>query len=173
MNIFLLSTDPREAAEAHCDKHVVKMILETAQLLYCAHWVLDPDNLLANAYRKTHPNHPCAIWVRESVENYRWLSDLGICLCQEYTYRYGKTHKTETHINWLSDNFPPLPEIERTPFRMAMPDEFKNADPVIAYKQYYLGAKQRMLIYSKRPPPPFVEKKRAYMTADGKSIPVR
>ena len=160
MNIFLLSMNPREAAESHCDKHVVKMILETAQLLYCAHWVLDPDNLLSNAYKKTHPNHPCAIWVRESVANYRWLCDLGYWLCNEYTFRYSKTHKTETHITWLADNFPPLPDIGPTPFRMAMPDEFKNEDPVVAYKLYYLGAKQRMLIYSKRTPPPFVEKKR-------------
>ena len=173
MNIFVLSINPREAAEYHCDKNVVKMILETAQLLYTAHWILDPDNLPANAYRKTHPNHPCAIWVRESVENYRWLSDLGLCLCREYTFRYGKSHKTKEHINWLSDNFPPLPSVDRTPFRMAMPDEYKNADPVLAYHAYYLGAKERMLTFSKRPPPPFVEKKRAYMTADGKSIPVR
>jgi hypothetical protein len=56
---------------------------------------------------------------------------------------------------------------------MAMPDEYKNPDPVVAYQSYYLGAKERMLMYTKRPPPPFVEKKRAYMTAGGKSIPVR
>lgn len=160
MNIFLLSTDPREAAEAHCDKHVVKMILETAQLLYCAHWVLSPETLPATAYRKTHPNHPCAIWVRESAANYRWLVSLGLCLCSEYTFRYGKTHKTESHIKWLAENYPPLPSSEPTPFRMAMPEEFKDADPIVAYKQYYLGAKQRMLVYSKRPPPAFVEKKR-------------
>jgi len=173
MNIFALSLDPREAAEYHCDKHVVKMILETAQLLYCAHWVLDPDGLPLIAYKKTHPNHPCSIWIRESVENYRWLSDLGLCLCREYTYRYGKTHKTEEHILWLSDNFPPLPMTEQTPFRMAMPNEYKCEDPILAYQSYYLGAKERMLVFSKRPPPPFVEKKRAYMTADGKSIPLR
>lgn len=173
MNIFVLSVIPSEAAEYHCDKHVVKMILETAQLLYTAHWILDPETLSPTAYRKTHVNHPCAIWARESIENYRWLSELGLCLCREYTYRYGKTHKTEEHLKWLSNNFPPLPTVERTPFRMAMPDEFKNADPVLAYHAYYLGAKERMLTFSKRPPPPFVEKKRAYMTADGKSIPVR
>ena len=173
MNIFVLSVIPREAAKYHCDKHVVKMILETAQLLYCAHWVLDPDGLPPTAYKKTHPNHPCSIWIRESVENYRWLSDLGLCLCREYTYRYGKTHKTEEHILWLSDNFPPLPMTEQTPFRMAMPDEYKCEDPILAYQAYYLGAKERMLVFSKRPPPPFVEKKRAYMTADGKSIPLR
>jgi hypothetical protein len=173
MNIFALSPDPREAAESHCDKHVVKMILETAQLLYCAHWVLDPDGLLPTAYKKTHPNHPCSIWIRESIENYRWLSDLGLCLCREYTFRYGKRHKTEDHIQWLSDNFPPLPVVERTPFRMAMPNEFKEDDPIMAYRAYYLGAKERMLVYTMRPPPPVVEKKRAYMTADGKSIPLR
>ena len=173
MNIFVLSLDPREAAEYHCDKHVVKMILETAQLLYCAHWMLDPDGLLPNAYKKTHPNHPCSIWIRESVENYRWLSDLGLALCNEYTYRYGKRHKTQDHLEWLSDNFPPLPVVARTQFRMAMPNEFKCEDPILAYHAYYLIAKERMLIFTKRPPPPFVEKKRAYMTADGKSIPVR
>jgi hypothetical protein len=173
MNIFVLSLDPREAAEYHCDKHVVKMILETAQLLYCSHWMLDPDGLPPTAYKKTHPNHPCSIWIRESVENYRWLSDLGLALCNEYTYRYGKRHKTQDHLEWLSDNFPPLPMVERTQFRMAMPNEFKCEDPILAYHTYYLIAKERMLIFTKRPPPPFVEKKRAYMTADGKSIPVR
>lgn len=160
MNIFLLSTDPREAAEAHCDKHVVKMILETAQLLYCAHWVVDPESVPIGGYRKTHPNHPCAIWTRESRENYRWLCELGIYLCKEYTFRYGKIHKTQEHITWLAEHMPPLPMVPQTPFRMAMPDEFKDADPIVAYQQYYLGAKQRMLVYSKRPPPPFVEKKR-------------
>ena len=173
MNIFVLSTIPRDAAEAHCDKHVVKMILETAQLLYCVHWMTNPAALLPTAYRKTHPNHPCAIWARESLANYRWLCELGDCLCKEYTFRYGKTHKTSAHLEWLAENLPPLPDVPMTPFRMAMPDEFKHEDPVEAYKAYYLGAKERMLKYTRRPPPPFIEKKRAYMTADGKSIPVR
>lgn len=160
MNIFVLSINPREAAEYHCDKHVVKMILETAQLLYSAHWMTNADNIPATAYRKTHVNHPCAIWARESTENYRWLVALGLCLCQEYTYRYGKKHKTEDHLTWLAANTPPLPTMDRTPFRMAMPDEFKCEDPVLAYQAYYLGAKDRLLTFSKRPPPPFVEKKR-------------
>ena len=173
MNIFVLSLDPREAAEYHCDKHVVKMILETAQLLYCSHWMLNPDALPPTAYKKTHPNHPCSIWIRESIENYQWLSELGLALCDEYTYRYGKRHKTQDHLEWLASHIPPLPEVPRTQFRMAMPNEFKCEDPILAYHTYYLIAKERMLIFTKRPPPPFVEKKRAYMTADGKSIPVR
>ena len=160
MNIFVLSLVPREAAEYHCDKHVVKMILETAQLLYCVHWVTDPINVPATAYRKTHINHPCAVWARESIENYQWLVELGLCLCQEYTFRYGKRHKTQDHLEWLSSHLPPLPTTGRTPFRMAMPDEFKCEDPVLAYQAYYLGAKERLLTFSKRPLPPFVEKKR-------------
>lgn len=160
MNIFVLSLVPRIAAEYHCDKHVVKMILETAQLLYSAHWMLKPEGLREGAYRKTHVNHPCAIWARESIENYKWLVDLGLCLCKEYTYRYGKIHKTESHLVWLSMNIPPLPTVPQTPFRMAMPDEYKCEDPILAYQAYYLGAKERMLTFSKRPPPPFVENKR-------------
>lgn len=157
MNIFLLSLNPREAAEAHCDKHVVKMILETAQLLYCAHWVIDPTKLLPTAYRKTHPNHPCAIWVRESLENYRWLCVFGLHLCCEYTFRYGKHHKTDDHIWWLFENMPAIPDIGPTPFRLAMPDEYKCPDPVASYRAYYLGAKQRMLVYSKRSRPEFLD----------------
>jgi hypothetical protein len=160
MNIFVLSLVPREAAEYHCDKHVVKMILESAQLLYSAQWVLAPATIPETAYRKTHVNHPCAVWVRESIENYQWLIDLGLALCSEYTFRYGKVHKTEAHLIWLAANPPPLPTTSRTPFRMAMPDEYKCEDPVLAYQAYYLGAKERMLKFSKRPPPPFVEKKR-------------
>jgi hypothetical protein len=173
MNIFALALDPRTAAEYHCDKHVVKMILETAQLLYCAHWVVRPEGLPETAYRKTHPNHPCSIWIRESIENYKWLCELGISLCREYTFRYRKVHKTEAHIVWLSENCLPLPMVPRTPFRMAMPDEYKQENPVLAYRAYYLGAKERMLVWTNRRPPAFVEKKRAYMTAGGKSIPVR
>jgi hypothetical protein len=87
MNIFVLSLNPRIAAELHCDKHVVKMILETAQLLYSVHWLINPDVLPDNAYKKTHVNHPCAVWARDNAENYRWLCALGYYLCKEYTFR--------------------------------------------------------------------------------------
>jgi hypothetical protein len=155
MNIFFLSLDPSEAARLHCDKHVVKMILETAQLLYTAHWVYE-SSLPEGAYRKTHPNHPSARWVRESLENYTWLCRLGLALCEEYTYRYGKIHKTQHHLEWLSGHSPHnLVNVGWTLPRLAMPDEFKNNDPVIAYRNYYKGAKARLLSYTKRPTPDF------------------
>jgi hypothetical protein len=155
MNIFFLSLDPTEAARLHCDKHVVKMILETAQLLYTAHWMYE-STLPDGAYRKTHPNHPSARWVRESLANYVWLCRLGLALCEEYTYRYGKTHKTQHHLEWLIAHSPRgLVNIGWTLPRLAMPDEFKNNDPVVAYRNYYKGAKSRLLSYTKRPMPDF------------------
>jgi len=90
MNIFFLSLNPQEAARLHCDKHVVKMILETTQLLYSSHWILNPENLPENAYKLAHKNHPCSIWVRSSITNYMWLASLGLWLCEEYKYRYGE-----------------------------------------------------------------------------------
>ena len=158
MNIFFLSFNPRIAAEHHCDKHVVKMILETAQLLYSAHWAQTRLSLPHNAYKKTHANHPCAIWTRESIDNYMWLCQLGMALCSEYTYRYGKIHKTQSHIEWLTAHPPALPKIGVTKIRQAMPPEFKQPNPVEAYRAYYLGAKSRMLVYSKRPTPAFLAK---------------
>ena len=159
MNIFVLSRSPRRAAELHCDKHVVKMILETAQLLYCVHWVCGTP-LPEGAYKQTHKNHPCAIWVRTSIENYRWLCALGTWLCIEYTFRYGKTHKTDAHLRWLRCNEPAVPSVGLTPFVQAMPDEYKHEDPVEAYRTYYRLGKleQRGIVtYKKRSIPAFLK----------------
>jgi len=160
MNIFLLDWNPQKAAEYHCDKHVVKMILECAQLLYCAHWVLNPQYLPEDAYKKTHPNHPSAIWTRESIENYEFVQELAMELCKEYTFRYEKIHKTQKHIDWLRT--PPLniPAIKMTPFRLAMPDKYKQEDPVESYKVFYRESKMKerdIVSYKKREWPAFLK----------------
>lgn len=137
MNIFYLDRDPREAARMQCDRHVVKMILETAQLLSTAHHELDGKS---PAYKPTHKNHPSAVWVRSSANAYIWawhhLAELG----REYTRRYGKTHKTiREHLEKLA----PLPKAladDVTPFvdpPQCMYDDCKHEDTVIAYQQYY------------------------------------
>lgn len=160
MNIFFLSFNPRLAAEHHCDKHVVKMILETAQLLYSAHWVTDPTRLLPDAYKLAHKNHPCAIWTRESLDNYKWLCELGYWLCQEYRFRYkNKTHKTESHLEWLRANPPAIPSIGITTIRLAMPDEYKRPNPVESYRTYYRENKlkiRNIVKYSRRSPPEYL-----------------
>jgi hypothetical protein len=163
MNIFFLDFCAKLAAEYHCDKHVVKMILETAQLLYSAHWVLDGGaNLPANAYKKTHANHPCAIWARTSLANYQWLADLGWFLCKEYQHRYGehKLHKCEWHIVWLREHAPMgAPEIGITQLPQAMPDDYKRRHPVQAYRTYYRENKlkiRNIVKYTRRSPPAFL-----------------
>ena len=98
MNIFVLDYNPTRAAKMQCDKHVVKMALETAQLLCTAF----PGGTAP--YKLTHFNHPCAIWCRESLKNYNWLIDHGIALCDEYQHRYGKTHKSKEVILWCKRN---------------------------------------------------------------------
>ena len=159
MNIFLLDFNARRAAQYHCDKHVVKMILETAQLLFTSHWVLAPEGLPPSAYKKTHANHPCAIWVRESLANYIWLCTLGKELCAEFTYRYGKIHKTQFHLEWLIEH-PPLGllDVGITTLRLAMPDECKHPNAVTAYRTYYRESKRRLLTYTRREPPEFLAK---------------
>jgi hypothetical protein len=133
MNIFYLDNDPTKCAQYHCDKHVVKMILESAQLLCTAHWVSGGEA----PYRKTHVNHPSNKWVRESLSNYKWLCELGMELCKEYTYRYGKIHKTQQHIEWLIDNLPNIEDKGFTEMPQAMPDECKMEDPIEGYRNYY------------------------------------
>ena len=162
MNIFFLSWSPREAAQLHCDKHVVKMIIESAQLLYSAHWLLHPEGLLPTAYRLAHKNHPCSIWVRESLTNYLWLCSLGWWLCKEYTYRYGKTHKTEQHIIWLMNNPPKnIPYVGMTTPAKAMPPEYKVEDVIEAYQTFYIESKFKkrgIVNYTLREWPKFLRK---------------
>lgn|SRR5574337_713421 len=136
MNIFVLDKDPRIAARYHCDKHVVKMILESAQLLCSVY----PPN--AAPYRRTHYNHPCAVWARQSSQNFHWLLNLACALLDEYTVRYGKVHKTSEVIDWILHHDPNLPLTGLTEFPQCMPDQYKvTGDPVLAYRKYYMGEK--------------------------------
>ena len=169
MNIFFLDWDPEVCAQYHVDKHVVKMILESCQLLYTCHWTMTmqtaPPPYISCApngkgYKPTHRNHPCNVWLRESLDNYLWLLRLAHALVDEYKFRYGedKTHKCEAHLEWLSMVYPAgLERRGLTPPRLAMPDEFKSPDAIDAYRAYYLGAKQKLIKYSKRPKPSFLE----------------
>lgn len=153
MNIFYLHENPVTAARYHCDKHVVKMILEYAQLLSTAHHVLDGDDAPEGIYKCTHKNHPSAVWVRQSKENYMWLVDLFLNCIREYNDRYGKWHKTESIKQVLS--IPPanIPDAEFTQPPQCMPDEYKCDDPVTAYRNYYIGDKASFAVWKYSAPP--------------------
>lgn len=178
MNIFYLSHNPEKCAQQHVDKHCVKMILETAQLLSTAHRVLDGEvkrmktktgrwktyhelpgvrnNVL---YSSTHVNHPSAIWARKNNANYNWLWSLMDSLCKEYTYRYGKVHKCEQtglllELSSSPKNIPIGTFTEPTP---AMPDQYKvPGNSILSYHNYYNGEKQRMFSWKKRETPEWI-----------------
>ncbi len=140
MNIFYLHRNPVAAAKVQYNKHVVKMILESAQMLCTAHHHYgNGDNV---PYRKAHYNHPSTKWVRESDEHYNWLFDHMVALGHEYTKRYGKTHLT------INKCFLPLYRVPEgipsngfTPPPQCMPDEYKDESTTKAYWNYYIGEK--------------------------------
>ena len=89
MNIFYLHRDPVKAAVVQYNKHVVKMILESAQMLCTAHHCYgDAEQKYNIPYRQAHLNHPSTIWARRSRTTYMWLYDHMIALGKEYTKRY-------------------------------------------------------------------------------------
>lgn len=157
MNLFFLSRSAGEAARSHGDKHVVKMILETAQMLSTAHRVLDGDEWAdaVGLYKRTHANHPSAIWVRSSVWAYDWTVDLFDSLLSEFEYRRGKEHSTSRLYDALSrlpDGIVTGKTATWTPPPLCMPDEFKTDDPVEAYRAYYREkARQGVVEYNWRP----------------------
>lgn len=167
MNIFALSKNPVEAARLQCDKHVVKMILETAQMLSTAHRELGSDidpNLL---YKKTHVNHPSAVWIRKSNQNYQWAVEHFEALCDEYTFRYEKTHLSDTKLRQLFRAHKPLdiPKTALTAPPQCMDDQYRVpvktstdwAATIAAYKAYYRAEKSPIARYTKRAPPTFIE----------------
>lgn len=131
MNVFFVDADPSVAARALCDAHVIKMTLESAQLLCTARHVLG----LPAPYKPTHKKHPCALWVAAHRGNYDWTHAHLVALADEYTRRFGRTHATALHIDALRDSSM-LPPGTSEPAQ-AMPDEHKRPDPVEAYRAYY------------------------------------
>jgi len=150
MNIFALDLDPERAAQMLCDKHVVVMVKESAQILVVAH----PPEVKA-PYKRTHTNGPCGVWVRKSMGNYRWLLEHGEALASEYTFRYGKVHKSQSVIQWARAHEPSLPHLGRTPFTLVMPEEYKlpvgysDKEAVQAYRVAYWGTKRRFAKWGK------------------------
>jgi hypothetical protein len=125
------------------------MILETAQLLCGVHHMTDQvtDQV---PYKLSHKNHPCAIWSRESLSNYLYLCDLGLELCKEYTYRYGKRHKSQDVIEWCVTNKPNICDKEFTEPARAMPNEYKVDSVVESYRNYYIGEKSKIAVWKNR-----------------------
>lgn len=156
MNIFYLDHDIHKCAQYHCDKHVVKMILENCQMLSTAHHILDGDKAPKDIYKSTHPNHPSNRWVRQSDANYKYLLSLTYALYDEYLFRYGKFHKSGELFDKL-EQFPlniPIGSFVEPP--QCMPDHYKHNDTVTAYRQYYIGDKSNILSYKRRNKPEWI-----------------
>ena len=169
MNVFYLDRDPAKCAKMHCDKHVVKMIIEYAQLMSTAQRMIDgsqyvdassgrkikrwqlPDERESVVYKASHINHPSAVWTRQSREHYEWLYELFMHLSYEYTYRYGRMHATPQKLSSVllrpPSGLQAIGFIDPPP---AMPDEYKVADSIQSYHNYYRGSKRYMARWTNR-----------------------
>lgn len=160
MNIFYLDNDPMTAAQAMTDKHIVKMILESAQMLCTAHRVLD-GSLISTVnnngrhvktythpthedvlYKSAYVNHPSNVWVRENTSNYNWLYRHFAALNIQYRLRYRRTHATWDKLGFVLSSFPINIAVgEMTEIPKAMPDKYKNDCSVTSYRNYYESEK--------------------------------
>lgn len=154
MNIFYLDTSPIKSARDMCDKHVIKMILETCQLLSTAHRLIDGDERAdrLGLYKKTHENHPSAVWVRQSSRHYLWLYRHLVALCMEYTYRYEKVHASQRLLESLRQVPDGLEDNGFASPPQAMPPEYQGLNAVDAYRRYYKGAKRSFARWRKGEP---------------------
>ena len=157
MNIFYLHQDPVKAAEYQYNKHVVKMVLESAQILCTVHHKYMGDDADV-PYKSTHKNHPSTLWAGQSAQNYEWLYRHFVALCEEYKKRYGKEHlsytKCKDKVNMLPGG---MLETGLTDMPQCMPDEYKDDCSVQAYWNYYIHGKKDIAnlktekLYEQRP----------------------
>ena len=177
MNLFILDEDPDVAARQQCDKHVVKMVVESAQMLSTVHRVLDGIEIRRpsstgktmvkywrltgpredNLYSAVHVGHPCTQWTMETTTNYGWHLVHFVALCDEYTYRYKKVHKTSELIPYLMELPRNIKQGPMTPFRLAMseyPECIFPEDPVKSYRMFYQTKQKRFKMnWTNRPIP--------------------
>ena len=146
MNIFYLDKNPYKAAQYQYNKHVVKMILESAQMLCTAHHCYGDAEQKANVpYKQAHLNHPSTVWARQSKSTYMWLYNHMMALGTEYYVRYGKTHLTITKCGeFLATPPKHIQGNEWVQPPQAMPDEYKHKDSIVAYWQYYIHGKSHI-----------------------------
>lgn len=158
MNIFYLARAPEQAAQMACDQHVVKMILETAQILSTALYL--NGEWKTGMYKPTHEHHPCVLWAHEFAGNYAWLLDYGYELLHEYNYRYHKIHAARKVYHKLS--YASMSKFGASIFTsppQCMPDRYKHWNPVTAYRNYYIGEKSRFARWTVRPAPNWYKKR--------------
>ena len=153
MNIFFLDKDPVIAAQYHCDKHCVKMILESAQLLSTAHRVLDEDDAHPDLYKVAHKNHPSTIWTRSSEDHYIWLYELFRNLSIEFSNRYSKVHLSWSKLGFLLDSLPKnIKDNGWVDPPQCMPDYCKTDNTVEAYRTYYKSEKASFCTWKTQEP---------------------
>lgn len=177
MNVFVLDSCPVKSAQLQCDKHVVKMIVESAQMLSTAHRMLDgveerrpsksgktmvkywvlPDERENVMYKAVHMYHPCTVWTCQTKQNYDWHYKHFIALCDEYKYRYGKTHLTDTLLRDILKTSPTNikdTELTKQPLAMADYPECMFDDVVKSYRAFYQTKQKRFkMVWSKRETP--------------------
>ena len=146
MNIFALDSDPIKAAVFLCDKHVVKMFLESVQILSTVARIHGKEA----PYKSTHLNHPATRWTAAKAENWFWLVAHAEAIGKEYARRYGKVHKSTTHLETLKSMSEELFSghsqnwIGHDPFAQCMPEEIRSEDAVEAYRNYYIKNKSNI-----------------------------
>lgn len=154
MNIFYLDRNIELCARYHVDSHVVKMILESTQMLCTVVNECGGES----PYRSVHQKHPCTLWVGKSKSNFLWLQDLVHELNEEFRYRFsGRSHQCyDIAMNLdLPSDFPDLGVTARP---QCVPDSYKRDDPIDAYRLYYALSKSHIHKWTGRKEPDFIKK---------------
>lgn len=155
MQVFVLDYNPKESAKYYVDIHVNKILVEIVQILHSTYYYT--NEVTNNTYKLTHKNNPWSKWVRESLDNWKWLYIFGLCLYNEFLHRSDKnTHKSGEIL--LKSEFPKIKSIGITNFpKSSLPNDLRDDDIVNCYRKFYNRDKRHLFNWKNRNIPYWIE----------------
>lgn len=161
MQILILDENPILNARYQVDKHVCKLQTELAQCLSSAfRYYSKENNIPLWMFKSTHEKHPCVLWLKESLANFKYGIKLGFALHAEYNYRYPKNRKYQKekqHFLWLKNNLPNIIDKGLITFTQAIPEQYKSDNAVESYREYYRKEKSHLFKWTKRNVPEWIK----------------
>jgi hypothetical protein len=154
MNIFFLASDPKESVSYYVNTHVNKILIEIAQMLSTAHYYYNPKYNSYFYYKPVMKNHPMNKWVRQNTANYNYAYKLYIALCEEYKYRFGRTHLSENYkdaLKYAPISIPSSNKITQPP--LCIKEDCILDNTIESYRMYYIQHKKHLAKWKNRDKP--------------------
>jgi hypothetical protein len=162
MQLFILDYEPCVSAQMMSDCHIIKMCLETAQILSSVRFNkgFEHNEIIPKPYNTKHP----VITAIDNQEKINWLLDYNRAIHSEYVYRFNKHHayfKLIEFYEHLRDNSIKYYDKSKLNFARDFKDfTTTKTDLIESFREYYKMKKSiiKRWKYTKRSEPEWMKR---------------